>query len=310
MSLLTRVGRYLKTAPSAIRPLRLAWEEEVAAQAPVKRSDSRVVEDSRLSVKRVVPSESSGFTHFVDGIQRSQPVWHIQGVGAVYGYAAAVVRHRPERRLVTAWWRDHEALYGPQWLRDAAGFEDAAWTLTGDEPDWRGSAKTALDGQREKLERQAAEWWLEDGHGWLMLDGGIDLSERVAAAPQVAGVIKSHQTQYFPFEEQSLIWGLRRGERTSVFEPLGDRRIPVFSWYVRLRDPGDKEVTFGLVRVEMACSLTTLALADQVTGWLLAETAPLSLPDPRWDRMLYPIRDCEQYLKSKAPSRVLLESLS
>ena len=43
------------------------------------------------------------------------------------------------------------------------------------------------------------------------------------------------------------------------------------------------------------------AFADVVSGWLLAETTPISLPDLRWDRLIYPIRDCEQFLRARAP---------
>jgi hypothetical protein len=38
--------------------------------------------------------------------------------------------------------------------------------------------------------------------------------------------------------------------------------------------------------------------ADEVSRWVLAETAPLSLPDGRWDKMAYGIRDCEEFLKA------------
>jgi hypothetical protein len=43
------------------------------------------------------------------------------------------------------------------------------------------------------------------------------------------------------------------------------------------------------------------AIADRISRWLLAETTPLSLPDARWDRLLYPIRDCEEFLRARAP---------
>ncbi len=45
----------------------------------------------------------------------------------------------------------------------------------------------------------------------------------------------------------------------------------------------------------------TLARADEISRRLLAETMPLSLPDPRWDRLHYPVRDCEAYLRTRAP---------
>jgi len=31
---------------------------------------------------------------------------------------------------------------------------------------------------------------------------------------------------------------------------------------------------------------------------VLGEVAPLALPDPRWDKLVYPIRDCEQFLRA------------
>ena len=40
---------------------------------------------------------------------------------------------------------------------------------------------------------------------------------------------------------------------------------------------------------------------DAVSRWLLAETTPLSLPDARWDRLIYPVLDCESFLRARAP---------
>jgi len=38
--------------------------------------------------------------------------------------------------------------------------------------------------------------------------------------------------------------------------------------------------------------------ADEVSRWLLAEATPLALPDSRWDRMAYGIRDSEEFLRA------------
>jgi hypothetical protein len=38
--------------------------------------------------------------------------------------------------------------------------------------------------------------------------------------------------------------------------------------------------------------------ADLISRWILAEMMPLSLPDSRWDKMVYGIHDCEEFLKS------------
>jgi hypothetical protein len=38
--------------------------------------------------------------------------------------------------------------------------------------------------------------------------------------------------------------------------------------------------------------------ANLISRWILAEMMPLSLPDSRWDKMVYGIRDCEEFLKT------------
>jgi hypothetical protein len=53
---------------------------------------------------------------------------------------------------------------------------------------------------------------------------------------------------------------------------------------------------WGLVRVEIPIGTFSRERADRVSRGVLAETAPVSLPDARWDRLLYGIRDCEMFL--------------
>jgi hypothetical protein len=38
--------------------------------------------------------------------------------------------------------------------------------------------------------------------------------------------------------------------------------------------------------------------ADEVSRWILGEAAPLALPDARWDKMVYGVRDCEEFLRA------------
>ena len=38
--------------------------------------------------------------------------------------------------------------------------------------------------------------------------------------------------------------------------------------------------------------------ADEVSRWILAEASPLALPDARWDKMVYGVRDCEEFLRA------------
>ena len=38
--------------------------------------------------------------------------------------------------------------------------------------------------------------------------------------------------------------------------------------------------------------------ADEISRWVLAETSPLALPDGRWDKMSYGIREAEEFLRA------------
>jgi hypothetical protein len=60
---------------------------------------------------------------------------------------------------------------------------------------------------------------------------------------------------------------------------------------------------WGLVRVEVRCpdahQLPSIGeRADEISRWILAEVSPLALPDSRWDKMVYGVRDCEEFLRA------------
>jgi hypothetical protein len=51
--------------------------------------------------------------------------------------------------------------------------------------------------------------------------------------------------------------------------------------------------------VEVAPVNESTGRANEISRWVLAERAPVSAPDRRWDRLLYGIYSVEQYLKSR-----------
>jgi hypothetical protein len=166
----------------------------------------------------------------------------------------------------------------------------------------RDAAVHRVQKDREQLEQRLAERWCAIEKGMLFIDGGISGSERVAVSSCTVGVVKSHRTLYAEGDELQGIFELRRGERSSVFRITSPKRIPVASWYLRLRDPAGHDPLWGLVRAEIAQpSAGGRAIgerADEVSRWVLAETAPLALPDARWDKMVYGVRDCEEFLRA------------
>jgi len=286
----------------------------------LKEADARVVEGSALRAIVVAAANESAFTAFLDGIQRAEVKLYYRSVPIVYAFASAVIRERVERKMHTLRRAgreqlvEREALFYPSAyvsrdeMRHLAPTDDQLvdTTPSGSEPVplfpplLHARAAQYINRWRESLERELAARWCAAADGWLLLDGSLTVSPDVSSCRQAVGIIKSHRTRFFDGDDARVVLGLKTGQRTSVFEPATRSLTPVRSWYLRLRPADGRDVFWGLVRVEMAKS-HDFDVADQVSGWLLAETAPLSLPDARWDRLLYPIHDCEEFLKARAP---------
>lgn len=263
-----------------------------------------------------------GFRGFLDGTQRSVVAGYLAGGAPVLvGRAAAVVRERRNRRMHTWGGPLSEArMYAPRQLVSSTGWE-VLQRIAGDRLVDTSPSEQEIDAQhpialrdaafhlvqahREALERRLAERWCATEHDRLFIDGGISGSETVAVSSCIVGVVKSHRTLYAEGPALQTILGLGHRERSSVFRITSTRRTMVASWYLRLRDPAGRDPMWGLVRVEIAhpdpAELHAIGdRADEVSRWILAEASPLALPDARWDKMVYGIRDCEEFLRAVA----------
>ena len=274
------------------------------------------LEGGAIRARRVFGDPEIGFDAFLDGTQTSRVLDFAGGIAVVYGTVAAVIRVRRNRRLVT-WGQPavSRAIYVPR--RDVpaeywAALEGLGLPLV-DTSDGasleaqhpfalRDAAVHRVQKDREQVEQRLAERWCALEEGMLFIDGGISGSERVAVSSCTVGVVKSHRTLYSEGEELLRIFQLSRAERSTVFRITSPKRIPVASWYLRLRDPLGHDPMWGLVRVEIAQppagDRAIGERADEVSRWVLAETTPLALPDGRWDKMVYGIRDCEEFLRA------------
>ena len=269
---------------------------------------------------RPVRSPEPGFAAFLDGIQRSVVIGHAEGVPLVAATVAAVIRRRVGRRLMTDGRGPaiRRRVYVPRHLVPAALWDMAERegyapcdTGTDGRPGGDGSAHpTAVQERayhlvqqdREQLEQRLAEEWCAAESAPLYIDGGISKSERVATAACAVGIVKSHRTLYVDAAALSTLARLEAGQRTTAFRVTSQRRTPVVSWYLRLREAAGRGPLWGLVRIEVADArgdtAAVAARADTVSRWVLAERSPLALPDGRWDRMAYGIRDCETFLRA------------
>jgi hypothetical protein len=293
---------------------------EIAAQtndAP-RLISATVLEGGALRARRVFDPPVVGFRAFLDGTQRTEPLSHLHGVPIVMGHAAAVIRERRNQRMHTWFTPQVEArVYCPRSEVSPSEWDTLVSMLGGhlvDSSDGaerllahpfalRDAAVHLVQAHRETLEHRLAERWCAFEREPLFIDGGISGSEAVAVSGCTVGVVKSHRTLYAEGAALGVVLGLEHRERSSVFRITSPKRMPVASWYLRLRDSGGHDPMWGLVRVELAHpapqSLDRIGeRADEVSRWILAEASPLALPDGRWDKMVYGVRDCEEFLRA------------
>jgi hypothetical protein len=294
---------------------------------PPRLSPAPLLEGHAMRAVRVEGDPTAGFAAFLDGVQHSRVIAYPDGLPVVGATVAAVVRVRHNRKLHT-WTRSprvDRALYAPcaylpsgylAALRDGAArasmqvVDTSAAEREEDRPSPHPQALleralTFVQHDRELLEKGLAEEWCRFESGPIFIDGSVQASELVAAAACTVGVIKSHRTLYVDLADLRIVLALKRAQRSSIFRVASSRRTPVASWYLRLRDPAGRDPMWGLVRVE-AADLSArgerredlTARADQISRWILAEATPLALPDGRWDKMVYGIRDCEEFLRA------------
>ena len=300
LSVVTAAGPALELAAADVTPPRLE------TPAPIE-GDSLTV--------RAVGTAIAGFAAFLDGIQTSRVFLRGRdAVPVVHGTAAAVIRQREQRTLHV--WRGapriSRALYAPLALIGAPDLArlrtmcmEIVDTLTEGDPPvadhpaiFLGLARHAVQQRREALELALAEAWCDAESAPLFVDGGISGLRDASKSALAVGIVKSHRTLYATSASLGVITRLGAGARTTAFEIRSPRRTTVASWYLRLRDAGGRDPFFGLVRVEVARDSFSSERADEVSRWVLAERAPVSLPDKRWSTMAYGIRDCEEYLRA------------
>jgi hypothetical protein len=229
------------------------------------------------------------------------------GAAPVYvAQIAAAVRERRGGRLRTVAEEARSlAIARPRALEAAGDALDGltAVALPEDEPPHPVRDLTlagrALDRARGQLELNVGRQFRRVSGVWLVVDGALSESPDWATDQRTVGVSKSHSALPFDGADLERYLRLPKGHRTSVFAPESRSVAPVLAWALRLWDWEARDLFHGLVRVEVAPANGDPAVADQLSRRLIAERAPLSTPDPRWDRLLYGIHSVEQYLHAR-----------
>lgn len=161
---------------------------------------------------------------------------------------------------------------------------------------------------------------------FVIKDGSLTHT-RGGVTRMALGVIKSFATIFLERSQMTKVLGLSYGYRSPVFtksRPEGDpeeteiydpetaeQKLTLVSWYVRIRPVDNHDPLWGLLRVEMHADVLPCKghtarwseedtlLVDAISRQLSLEISPSSHPDPRWHNLIYPIRCCEFFLRSR-----------
>lgn len=278
----------------------------------------------------------SEFRYFEDGRQRTIQVGHIpvhHGEHLVllpvhyFAVSAVILERRPDRKLQV--WEapiiEEGIFVAKSLVGDRRALEEieskGLQIISTDRPgknDYYALRSNALQEAKKRrlaVEDQLIQRWRtskDSANNFLIVDGTLMNFRDEENVSQCVGVSKSFGSRYFDPTDNARIMRLKEFERSWTFrfhgEEEGDdlrkgarERV---SWYLRLRDGTRHDPEFGLVRVEIgkAYVKNSTAFADRFSKSLISERLPTSYPNPRWDKHLFPIRECENYLSSVMPS--------
>lgn len=295
----------------------------------------------KSKIKKVlIKTEQSGFSYFLDGIERKEILCYLRSIPIIYGYVGAAILKRIDKTLHSTdleMGKEHFYLPVknddkdcPQHYFDLSEIEKIRkkHKNTGIIPK-QGNRKTyplypvefiqqahsEIQELRREIEVELTDKWLDSkfNDGWLFVDGTLNTkSQNVLESSNIAGIVKSHGVYYFSFEEMYEFYTMKKGERSVVFQPYDktENKKNIFTWYLRLHENKQNGVNdFGIIRVEIPANEKLLDKVDEISSWILLETKPVGFPASRWDRMIYPIKYCEDYLKAKAPSWTMIQSM-
>jgi hypothetical protein len=271
----------------------------------------------------------SPIRYFLDGSQKTLPVWRVGTVPVIASVTAAGILRRTspteislcEETLVTrtSWiiprYTRNDTLNRIVDLLEEMGerVTDSFESEHRDDPDvyhrlvagythCLEKAFTTASNLRAQTEMDILRFWERtiaphDHEGWIVVDGRLD-----ADVTNAIGLVKNAQAQHLEGAEAIALYDLRIGHRTSAYALVDtedreqwDRAM----WYLRMQNPTGQDARHGLIRLESPAILGDTDLADVISSWILAERAPRASSDARWATLLYPIHLLERMLKRR-----------
>lgn len=262
----------------------------------------------------------SQFSWFIDGSQKTMPIWRIGVVPIVVSIAVAGLLERdddgschivPGTLTESVGWivpqqtndRDvrkivdileklgqnvHDPLDGKDNYHQLAGMYDQVLYY----------ANETAGHMRERAEFRTVSHWEKHispatTDRWLVIDGRLPID-----APNAIGLIKDPSGQHLVGSEAITLLSLAPGHRTTAYR-LSDRSRARTHWYQRMWPATGLDARHSLIRIEANGDMADSEEIDNIATWLMAERVPRPTADGRWPTLLYPVHLLERMLKRR-----------
>lgn len=276
--------------------------------------------DGEIEPRIITRANTTQFRWFVDGSQKTMPIWRIGVVPIVVSIAVAGLLERspdgsctivPGTLTESVGWIVPQQTNHPdiskivsilhemdQDVLDPLDGEENYQQLAGMYDQVLYYANETAGKMRERAEFRTISQWEQnvaatEPDRWLVIDGRLPID-----APNAIGFIKDPSSQHLVGNEAMTLLGLKPGHRTTAYRISGRARARTH-WYQRMWPATGLDARHSLIRIEANGDLLDSEEIDAISTWLMAERLPRPTADGRWPTLLYPIHLLERMLKTR-----------
>lgn len=276
--------------------------------------------DDTFGHHEIARRNSSQFKWFIDGSQKTMPVWRIGVVPIVVSIAVAGVLERneygdchlvPNSVTERITWIVPEQTGDPEirkFVEVLRSLDQAIIDPLHEKPEYAAlagmydqvllHANKASGKKREEAELDALQIWEQhtlgaDPNDWLLIDGRLS-----APLTNAVGLIKDPGRQHFGGEQAITVLNLPAGSRTTAYKLTESGRTRTH-WYQRMWPATGLDARHSLIRIEARGDMADNEEIGNIASWLMAERVPSAKADSRWPTLLYPIHLLERMLKRR-----------
>lgn len=274
----------------------------------------------QIEQRPITRANTTKFTWFIDGSQKTMPIWRVGVVPIVVSIAVAGLLERlpdgscrlvpgsltesvgwivpqqtndPDiRKIVSILHEMDQDVFDPldqqENYQQLAGMYDMVLFY----------ANEAAGKMRERAEFRTISYWenqisATNPDRWLVIDGRLPVD-----ATNAIGFIKDPRGQHLVGQEALTLLSLKPGNRTTAYRVTGRSRARTH-WYQRMWPATGLDARHSLIRIEANGDLLDSAEIDEIATWLMAERLPRPTADGRWPTLLYPVHLLERMLKTR-----------